>query len=333
MFTIKDYAKYPFLPSIRERLKHDTRLNQPFSKFLDTDYGKDSLKIAKERINYALAHNNKKDHMYIQDASKSLASYSLSRMMISCMNDDIIDKFAAIEASRSVESFIREPREIREEIEKELGFSLHDTRIPLVKYVPIAASLVRKDAKFKLINSLINHGQISINLADTNIIFEERVKLKIKSDLPLPIHHDIKQLLDPTVQEIYGSYTSKLSDYYGDVTEEDFPPCIRRIMSLIRKKENPTHPERFALVTFLNSIGATEDDMLKMFETVRDFNLDMSKYMIQHIMGKQGGTQYKAPGCASLRTNNICRAGDDPICKAIKHPLGYYSKLKRRKKT
>jgi DNA primase large subunit len=328
-FTLNDFDKYPFLSSLVPKLRDNTYINQPLERFIESDDGKEVLKMTQGRISAALGDNG--DKIICSNPLKSIASYGFARMVVSLMGEDAINRFVTSEANRSYLLFIRENERRRAEIEKELGFSLSDKRIPLKDYIPAATNLIRRDARFRLVNMPVSKGFVSVKDNDRELIFKERIRLKLKRNLPVEIKDDAHKILDPIASGLSESYSERFKEYYGEVTEENFPPCMNHVIDVIKKRENPTHYGRFALVSFCNAIGMQESQIMSMFQTARDFEANTTQYMVGHILGKQGGPKYKPPACAGLKTNNICRSGDDPLCNKVKHPLGYYAALKKRK--
>jgi len=94
---------------------------------------------------------------------------------------------------------------------------------------------------------------------------------------------------------------------------------------------NLSHPARFAIVTFLNSVGKSEDEIIALFKRVRDFDESKTRYQVRHITGADGGTKYSAPSCATMRTNGLCISAGNKLCEKVAHPLGYFSAKTRRR--
>jgi DNA primase large subunit len=103
------------------------------------------------------------------------------------------------------------------------------------------------------------------------------------------------------------------------------PPCMKRILASIQAGENVPHMGRFALVSFLNSLKLSTNDILKMFSTAPDYQEERTRYQVEHITGKISSTSYTPPGCEKMRTYGICPTEEiDDICKKKRHPLSYY---------
>ena len=88
--------------------------------------------------------------------------------------------------------------------------------------------------------------------------------------------------------------------------------------------------ERFALTSFLVTVGMPLDRLVDLYTSVSDFDPAMTQYQVEHIAGIRGNrTKYTPPLCDTLRTHGICRNKDD-ICAKVKHPLSYYRIKARR---
>jgi len=335
----KDYAKYPFLESFSKIAPSFSFMQLPLPRLLETSDGKKALEIAKTNIIIDLSNNesiinenliqsDKDFKIKVANDIPKIIAFGISRMIISCTTQFIIEKFAEKEAERAIYYLGYEPSYIQNTIYKELNYTRDGKRILLKDYIPL--NLAKRDGKYKLVNCEVYHGFITIQ--DPYLILKEKIKQKIMRKLPLDVKPEIKELFKPVISEIMKHTSSIFSDELGEVNIENFPPCINNIISMINKKENPTHFGRFALVSFCNKAGMSDTEIITLFQAVKDFEITTSLYQVEHITGKKGGTTYAAPACAAMKTNNLCRSGTDPLCTKVKHPLGYYSSMQKRKK-
>jgi DNA primase large subunit len=336
-FTVMDYDKYPFIKSIVPKLQSNPLINQPFVRLMETNFGKSAMELAKIRILLGLKKKDNYDetpkevNIKMALPLQSIMSYGIARMIVSCTNQYVIDKFIEAEASRSINHFLQEPEDKRHAIEGIIGFEKDASRIRVKDYIPL--NLTKYDNKYKLINMPVVKGYVYINdLADRNLIFKEQIKKLLSDKLPLKVHEDARTILNPVINEFTAHYTAITEKDYGEVVQDDFPPCIKTLIYSIKKNENLTHYARFALVSFCNKIGMPQTEIIPLFQQVKDFELGMTAYQVDHITGKGGGVKYQPPSCESMKTNNLCRSGSDPLCSRVKHPVGYYESLKRRQK-
>jgi DNA primase large subunit len=97
--------------------------------------------------------------------------------------------------------------------------------------------------------------------------------------------------------------------------------------------ENLPHHARFALVTFLNAIGLSPEEIFKVFTHAPDFKEDMVRYQVEHITGSTSATSYSPPNCDTMKSGGIC-FNPDGLCSKdwLTNPIKYYRiKGKRRK--
>lgn len=338
MLTIKDYAKYPFLPSSVNCLKHIPNLQQPIIKIIETPFGKNSLSLSKERLSNALYKTNLKTSNVLPQ--EEIASFFFARVLLSVQrnpNKNLIEKFVTYETNKFYANYSKELYQKRQEIEKDLGIYSNRTRFSIAEYIPLSIKLIQNSSRWKLVNMNVNNGYIDIstlhkNKFDTNndepsqLLFKSQIKHLLRSKLPITtLDNEARKALDPIAADIFGQYYQSIENTdYGEVTDTNFPPCIQHIITMIQNHENPTHMGRFAMVSFLNEIGMTEDQIADIFKTVRDFDMSQTIYQIEHISGKQGSSPYKCPACDAMRTNGLCVGKDNALCAKVKHPLGYY---------
>jgi DNA primase large subunit len=335
--TLKDYEKYPFLESFSQEAAKLKQMQLPLNRLMETSDGKKALELARLRILLALNKAPDSDMIYDKDVVvkittmfPSLLSYGISRMIVSCTTPFLINKYATSEVEKAIRYLSSELPHIRKAVENEIGFTNDSKRIQLREYVPL--NLTKYGSQYKLINCKINKGVImfSENM-HIDAILREKIRSKIMRKMPLTVNPDVKELFGPIISEITSRSDEMSSTNFGEVEQDDFPPCIKNIKSMIEKHENPTHMGRFTLVSFCNKIGMEPTEIVTLFQTVKDFQVATTLYQIEHILGKHGGTNYSPPACESLRTNNLCRRGTDPLCNRVKHPVGYYSAMKRKK--
>ena len=100
---------------------------------------------------------------------------------------------------------------------------------------------------------------------------------------------------------------------------------MRTMLAKVQSGENLPHSGRFALTSFLHSIGMSAEEILKLFGSSPDFDSDKSRYQIEHITGEISGTEYTPPECSTMKSYGIC-LDEDKLCKKewMTHPLKYY---------
>ncbi len=139
--------------------------------------------------------------------------------------------------------------------------------------------------------------------------------------LPDPVMKSInrlKQLLIAKREKI------SLEEIPKTVVIPAFPPCIKTLYDTITSGSQLSHMGRFALTSFLVSIGMTVENVTDLFRQLSDFDERLTRYQVEHIAGVRGSrTKYIPPRCDTLRTHGLC-TGIEDICKTMRHPLTYY---------
>ncbi len=106
---------------------------------------------------------------------------------------------------------------------------------------------------------------------------------------------------------------------------------MKHILAQLHGGENVAHSGRFAITSFLHTIGMTSEDIMRLFAQAPDFREDLTRYQVEHITGVTSGTTYSPPSCQAMQTFGICYNADD-TCRSRKrdgtprvtHPLSYY---------
>jgi DNA primase large subunit len=98
------------------------------------------------------------------------------------------------------------------------------------------------------------------------------------------------------------------------MSEESYPPCVKKLLERLRLSENLPHVARFYLATFLLNTGMKSEDVIKLFSTAPDFNEATTRYQVEYI-AKKG---YKVPGCSGVESYGICAE----VCR-VGSPLRY----------
>lgn len=118
--------------------------------------------------------------------------------------------------------------------------------------------------------------------------------------------------------KLYEEIATKAIKYY--------PPCVKWMLDNIPL--GLPHAARFSLVTFLGKMGFSVDEIVNIFSRAPDFNLERSKYQVEHILGLRGGRKvYSVPACRTIKSYNLCFP--DKICYKVKHPLQYIARARK----
>lgn len=206
--------------------------------------------------------------------------------------------------------------------------------LPIDQFVTCNSKLT--GAKYRLSYQLFKDGKVILNREImAKIMREFFVLTSIKAVHAITEENSFKILQDidyiDSLKELYKVVGSRGILDLGSVDFRMFPPCISEYISQMRDGVNLPHMARFTMVSFLNKVGMSRDDIIALFKTAPDFNERMTTYQVDHVTGNISGTEYSPPKCSVLQSNHLCYKGEDRLCNQewLKHPLQYYSIKKR----
>ena len=334
-----DLAKYPFT---QRAVRYISSLGLEL-KDLDSDIGEKIVKRAVERIIQAI----KKRIVYtdLRDCDIEVLSYPVTFIILSLINDPMLARIYAVAEAKRVSSLLES-----EPLNKVLQIIVStnnkwDIRQILINnslklgihFTDYLENLPEYSSKWKLSNRVIHNGYVIVTKHELIRLFEESLKEmllskisknKINDDIPKNVRKGIEQVLEEwkPLKEKY-SFSLKASQ----VSAEKYPPCIRHILEQAKRGENLSHAARFALATFMLSIGKSIEEVVKIFSTMPDFNESMTRYQVEHLAGLRGSRKKYSPfNCKNMKALNLCYP-EEEICRYISHPLQYVIRVRRRK--
>lgn len=348
--NIRQAARFPFLKESAEYLKKNGITLEALVK--SRAYEPARL-LGKERVLEAVDLAWIPDHPITSDADATteLLSYPIARILVSCLADDaFVKRYAIAEAKHAHEALSREvfggserrssvvPEsestrglDFAISVAKELGLSGErddgKMAVDFADYLRFSSAM--KSKSWKLVNQSLSHGTVVISIEKFMRLTESSLTTKISSELPLQVNDEILHTFASATEEIRKALTEKRAEYprrgLGTRSYIRFPPCMKKLLDMVRTGENVPHSGRFALVAFLHTLGMDSDDILTTFATSPDFDENKSRYQIQHISGEISGTEYTPPGCSTMKSYGICY-DPDSLCKLewMDHPLKYY---------
>jgi len=271
----------------------------------------------------------KNDEPGIQ-AKLEVLSYPIARMIISCINDDyLIRRYALAEAKAVYESLKAEPSDILLSMGQEFGLHVDSSnkrfRIHFTDYIRYAHRM--HDLKWKLVNRRLYRGWVPLSTHEFTRLLQEAISDHIQHDLPLETPFEICDALSKYINEVKESLESRKGEFEieGPVHPDAFPPCSRHAIAMLQGGINLPHSARFAVTSFLLSIGMDVDGIIRMFGGSPDFDETRTRYQVEHIAGRE----YTTPDCGTMKTYGNC-VGADNLCMKISHPLNYYRIEKER---
>jgi DNA primase large subunit len=258
-----------------------------------------------------------------------LLSYPFSRILVSCIDDPFLTRrYSLAEAVASYKSL--KGMDIAFLGEFSLDFGIHaqvkesGAKVHFTDYIRLASSL--RAMEWKLVNRKMDHGYVTVSKEELARLLQEGVRHRIEGTLPMQIPEEVCLSCQPYISDILTALNERKSRFEGSefrtVEAGLFPPCITRAISQSQAGVNLAHSMRFAMTSFLLGIGMSVDDIMNLFTSSPDFDVEKARYQVEHIAGSSG-TSYKPPSCATMQTYGNCYAPDE-MCKRISHPLNYY---------
>lgn len=341
---IKHLARFPFLKKAQDFVK---RRYPTLEALLGDPKKARILAAAEERILAAIEGEGKegkdvprKKQELPLSPEDEILGYALARILVSCIADkSLIDRLSRYESDRAYGFLVHEGEgESDENIEldesgfspacryvaRNVGLDLGSDRIPVIDYVELVAAL--HEDRWRLVNRQVEQGKVFLVKDEVYELIRERIRVFIRRDLPYRVPASVCEDLAPSCTRLKADYQAKALEQFGTVEEGSFPPCIRALIEAITAGTNLTHMGRFAITSFLHNIGMDTTQIAQFFARAPDFDPGRTMYQVEHISGR-GGTEYKAPACAAMRTNAIC-VNRDKLCEKVNHPLSYYKKKK-----
>ena len=326
-------AKYPFL---RESAEFVQEQGVTLEELICSDSYAPARARGKQRIIDALERNEVSYTSLIKpyECLIEVASYPYARMIVSQLGDRFLTKrYALSEAVRMNNLLSKEDHATLVMVSSELGVdSTPDADGKIHMKFPdfLMLSSRLKSLDWKLINSDIKAGIVTLPQDKFSRLMQNALQDKIESELPMMAPEELRPYLQADVDEISTvlmETKKRYSPTHGEGMKTEFlPPCIVHIMDMSRQGMNLAHSARFSLVTFLHALGLGYEDIIKVFAESPDFDESKSEYQIKHITGELTGTDgYTAPECKTMKTNGLCFGADD-LCnsEACNHPLSYY---------
>jgi DNA primase large subunit len=320
---------YPFLP---EAALHVKNLNLDIKEISTSPIFGNIIQKSITDITSAIQGELKREHIDdLRESESQLLSYPITRILLSCIdNPHLTQRYAVAESKTASKNLkqetntqiktIAEALDLHPKIEKN-GFS-----ITFTEYVQTAHTI--KELKWKLTNQHINKGWLTLNKDDIIRLLEEKIKKRVLHNMPLSIPEDLCKNLQPHTQEIKTILSKTQKHTYnletGPLNKEYFPPCITHAIENLQAGINLAHSARFALTSFLLTIGMDTEEVTELFNVSPDFDVEKTRYQIEHIAGSSG-TTYTPPSCATMITFGNC-IGKNRLCQKISHPIGYYRK-------
>jgi DNA primase large subunit len=339
--SAKELSHFPFLKKAQDHIKGRFAT---LDSVLKDKRGEALVERALTRVQDAITPKKTFSPEVTGSAEDEIATYALARIIVSCINDrQMIDRLTRYESERAYHFLVHEEdwnqnyRQGEGEysrlcmaLAEELGIRITQDRMPFIDYVEMVAPL--HEDRFHIVNRRVETGFVTIKKEERYELVRERVRILLRRDLPHKVPSSLCDQISPKVAQIKKVYQEQMLQQFGSVEESAFPPCMQALITSLMAGTNLTHAGRFALTSFLHTIGMDVSGIAAMYARSPDFDPEKTMYQVEHITGRGGsGTEYTAPACAAMRTTGLC-VHQDQLCEKVNHPLSYY-KTKKRDKT
>ena len=324
-------AKYPFLQEAKEYVKREAPSFQEL--LVDPLYERARI-IGVERVDNAFERGDVGNRSLVVDVDSlmELLSYPIARMITVCIEDTYLKRrYALGEAVHMYRNLIREPplflSEIAEEFNLDVKFMDEKISVYFIDYLRYAPTRYKK---WKMINREMIHGYITVSPKDLARLLQEALRERINQELDNRVcNESIIQIFSSDINRIRNKVKALRKEIevtpIGKLEVKYLPPCIKNLLDSIQSGENVPHTGRFALVSFLNGLKLSREEIIAVFSRAPDFEEEKTRYQIEHITGISSSTKYTPPGCDKMRTYGLCPLEErTDLCKEINHPLTYY---------
>ena len=266
------------------------------------------------------------------DRLMEIMSYPYARMIVSCVNDRFLTRrYALAEAVRMNRLLGEEGPVSALAVSRELGLNTvaddnGDLMMHFSDYLRFSSRIKSQD--WKLINSDLRGGYVHLPHERFDRVLQNALQDRIESELPLDVPDYVRSAIKRDLDRA-SMLLSEMKSHYspsggGPIDLGMMPPCMRTILANAQNGMNLPHSARFAVVSFLHTLGMNSEQILGLFSQSPDFDESKSIYQIKHITGELSGTEgYTPPECSTMKTNGIC-FDPDALCGRINHPLSYY---------
>jgi len=329
------HARYPFLTAARDAV-------QSADVDIATVVRDDPAVVdrATERVLSAIDQRHVGDPH--RDHRVELLSYPVARALVSVVDENVLtqrypvaeartahDRFTAdladdtdlrsVETTRLTVDDLLAEFDLTDDVHHRPG-DRFDVDVPA--YL-LLASGIRGD-RWRLVNRQLADGRVPVDRQDLHRLLQEAVEDRVADGLPLDVPPTVGESISDAVHEIQSTLADlDLTRDIDTVVPELFPPCMQHLLEQVREGAHLEHHSRFAITSFLTTIGLTTDEIIEIYSVNPGFGEEMTRYQTDHIRGDSGPTSYTPPSCATMKSYGDCH-NPDALCDHISHPLSYY---------
>ncbi|MEM4348734.1 MAG: hypothetical protein QXN37_04160 [Candidatus Anstonellaceae archaeon] len=261
------------------------------------------IEKAEKRVQEALETGKIKKVAQLPEAQEEeLVVYAASRMIVAAAsNRYIASRYCVAEAKRASEYLRADTKENVQKVAEELDLEFETIgggiRIPFWQYL----SFSPRSYDYKLSNRRLKGGWVWVNANEQIRILEEAIRKRM--ELTLPAKPQVGMQVKEAAARIL-KIMPKLEMASTKIGQENYPPCIRKLIEDLAMNINVPHTGRVALAIYLTHAGLSVEKIVDLFRHAPDFSEKITRYQVEYIRSKK----YSMPSCSTMDGYGLCIA-------------------------
>ncbi|MEM4554456.1 MAG: DNA primase large subunit PriL [Candidatus Anstonellaceae archaeon] len=262
------------------------------------------IEKAEKRVQEALETGKIKKVAQLPEAQEEeLAVYAASRMIVAATsNRYIASRYCIAEAKRAGEYLGADTYENVQKVAAEMGITFETAdqggfRIPFWQYL----SFSPKSYDYKLSNRRLKAGWVWVSRHEQIRILEEAIRKRMEETLPLKV--EVAPQVKKAAERIL-KLVPRLEMAITKISQENYPPCIRKLIEDLAMNINVSHTGRVALAIYLTHAGLSVEKIVDLFRHAPDFSEKTTRYQVDYIRSKK----YSMPSCSTMDGYGLCIA-------------------------
>jgi len=331
------HARYPFLSAARQAVES---AGVDLAELVARE--ETVVERGLERIEWALTEGTVGEPH--RRPRVELLSYPVARVLVSIVDEHVLlRRYSRAEARTAYDRFSEElatTTEFQSTRTERLDLDALLSEFDLVGRVHEDGDAYRVDVgayleyaagewgdEWRLVNRPLADGQVPVEESELLVLLRQAVRKRVAEGLPLSVPDVVADELTAAVERVRELLSDMdLTREIDTVVPDLFPPCMKHLLDQVQKGEHLEHHSRFAIASFLVSLGMSTDEIVDLLQVNPGFGEEMTRYQVNHIRGDTSPTQYSTPACATMQSYGDC-VGKDDICEDVineSHPLNYY---------
>lgn len=212
-------------------------------------------------------------------------------------------------------------------------------KIGLIDFIEVCPKIT--GPRWRLPNVEIDKGWITLHQEKTyssseklSRLLRERIKHDIETTALAKVPEVTTELavrLAEPVAMVQQLLSTKASEFLSmnDAHQEDWPPCMQKIIQDLGMGVNVNHFGRLFLASMASTLSLAKEATVDFFRGAPDFSEATTAYQVDHVYANE----YTPAGCGKLKVNHNCPVlpGDNRTCDQpwMDHPLKYIRAAQR----